>query len=217
MPKETSGVFCLKPVLHCCLSSNDMPGCFIVFNAEVMSSASCMQPSGVCQWRFAREKLTFVYNCRSLCGCCILGVLTLLGSVTAAVGSLSAAWTLHHGVLLRILRAPMFFFDSTPLGRLINRFSEDTYTIDMTIPQVMRWFMMCFFEVLSTIFIIAFAMPLFLVAVVPLSIIYFFTQVPVLPPPPSLLCCTCFLTLVLRLSSLSLTFRHAAVPIENQV
>lgn len=42
-----------------------------------------------------------------------------------AFASTSAAKVLHQGAGRRILRAPMSFFDTTPLGRIINRFSKD--------------------------------------------------------------------------------------------
>ena len=40
-------------------------------------------------------------------------------------------------LLRAVLFAPMAFFDTTPLGRVINRFSKDIYTIDEQIPQVL--------------------------------------------------------------------------------
>ncbi len=39
--------------------------------------------------------------------------------------SLKASNTLHHNLLHKVLRCPMKFFDTTPLGRIVNRFSKD--------------------------------------------------------------------------------------------
>lgn len=47
--------------------------------------------------------------------------------VTACV---RAARALHSNLLARVLRAPLSFFDKTPVGRLLNRFSRDTNEID---------------------------------------------------------------------------------------
>ena len=42
------------------------------------------------------------------------------------LGSLTAAKRMHQGLLDNVLRLPMSFHDSTPTGRLLNRFARDT-------------------------------------------------------------------------------------------
>ena len=57
-----------------------------------------------------------------------LGVLLLLGiikAVSLAIRLLAGSSKLHDAMLKRILYSPMAFFDSTPSGRIINRFSKD--------------------------------------------------------------------------------------------
>ena len=47
---------------------------------------------------------------------------------------------LHNSMLKRVTHAPMLFFHSNPLGRIINRFSKDTAMADSVITsQVMVW------------------------------------------------------------------------------
>src|SRR4051794_17346213 len=45
-------------------------------------------------------------------------------------GSLRASRKLYEDFLNRIMRAPLRFFDTTPVGRILNRFSSDFETID---------------------------------------------------------------------------------------
>ncbi|KAG0256041.1 hypothetical protein DFQ27_005933 [Actinomortierella ambigua] len=51
-----------------------------------------------------------------------------------AVGRVRAAEVIHSTMLHNVLRLPMSFFDTTPMGRIINRFSSDLYSIDEHLP-----------------------------------------------------------------------------------
>ncbi|KRD23269.1 ATP-binding cassette domain-containing protein [Streptomyces sp. Root264] len=46
-----------------------------------------------------------------------------------------AGQSLHKGMLEKVLRAPMPFFDENPSGRVLSRFSADTETIDLELPE----------------------------------------------------------------------------------
>ena len=41
-------------------------------------------------------------------------------------------------MLQRIMKSPMSYFDTTPLGRIINRFAKDVDTVDNIIPVTLR-------------------------------------------------------------------------------
>ena len=62
----------------------------------------------------------------------------LIGSFALAIGGFFASSVLHNKMLANILRSPMSFFDTTPLGRILNRFSKDVYTVDESIPNSYR-------------------------------------------------------------------------------
>ena len=53
--------------------------------------------------------------------------------------------SLHNSMLKRVVQAPMRFFHSNPLGRIINRFSKDTAMADSVVAsQVMFWLQVSF-------------------------------------------------------------------------
>ena len=60
--------------------------------------------------------------------------------VAIVSGTLLASRTLHGKLLVRIMHAPMHFFDTTPLGRIINRFSKDIDILDTTMQLTLRYF-----------------------------------------------------------------------------
>ncbi|KAI8803966.1 P-loop containing nucleoside triphosphate hydrolase protein [Cladochytrium replicatum] len=64
-----------------------------------------------------------------------LGLLLLISAVgpyaTRVLGSFAASKRLHERMLSRVLNAPLSFFSVTPIGRIINRFSNDMATLDI--------------------------------------------------------------------------------------
>ena len=101
----------------------------------------------------------------------------LFASFALALGGIFASKKLHNSMMNSIMRSPMSFFDTTPLGRILNRFSKDVYTIDETIPRSLRGFIMTVFSVVSTIIVILIATPIFAVVIFPLGFLYAFIQV----------------------------------------
>ena len=59
----------------------------------------------------------------------------------------------------------------------MNRFSKDVDVIDINIPSAIRMWLGTGSGVFTTLFIISYSTPIFLVAVVPLGILYYFIQV----------------------------------------
>ncbi|KAG1691087.1 Multidrug resistance-associated protein 1 [Nymphon striatum] len=56
-----------------------------------------------------------------------------IGGMGFAYGTVKAGEILHENMLQNIMRSPMSFFDTTPMGRIINRFSKDISVIDVNI------------------------------------------------------------------------------------
>uniref|UniRef100_A0A7N5ZYM6 ATP-binding cassette, sub-family C (CFTR/MRP), member 3 n=1 Tax=Anabas testudineus TaxID=64144 RepID=A0A7N5ZYM6_ANATE len=104
------------------------------------------------------------------------GILVLISSFTLAMGNMSAARKLHHNLLTNKLHTPQSFFDTTPIGRIINRFSKDIYVIDEALPATVLMFLGTFFVSLSTMIVIISSTPIFAVVIAPLAFIYIFVQ-----------------------------------------
>jgi len=101
----------------------------------------------------------------------------LLCAFTLAEGVLRSATLLHTSILKSGLRAPMSFFDSTPIGRIINRFSKDIDVVDSQLPRSLHSWIACALSVMGTVIVICYSTPLFLIVVLPMSIIYYLVQV----------------------------------------
>ncbi|KAI9340135.1 P-loop containing nucleoside triphosphate hydrolase protein [Zopfochytrium polystomum] len=100
-----------------------------------------------------------------------------LFSALVAVGGIKAARSLHVKALWRVLRSPVGFFDTNPLGRLLNRFSRDQDIVDNTLSDAVRLFCITFATALSTFGLVCYATSgWFLLGLVPLMVVYYFVQ-----------------------------------------
>lgn len=108
---------------------------------------------------------------------CAAGItLCLITSLTVEFLGLSAATNLHHNLLNKIIHAPIRFFDITPLGQILNRFSADTNIIDQHIPPTLESLTRSTLLCLSAIGVIASITPAFLAALLPLAVAFYFIQ-----------------------------------------
>ncbi|XP_028915134.1 canalicular multispecific organic anion transporter 1 [Ornithorhynchus anatinus] len=103
--------------------------------------------------------------------------LSILGAMLlAAYGATWASYLLHKELLGNILKVPMSFFDTTPTGRIVNRFANDISTVDDLLPMSFRSWLLCFLGIISTLVMICTATPVFIVVIIPLAIFYIFIQ-----------------------------------------
>ncbi|XP_014108153.1 PREDICTED: multidrug resistance-associated protein 1 isoform X1 [Pseudopodoces humilis] len=97
-------------------------------------------------------------------------------SMVVSIGGIFASRHLHHNLLHNVLRSPMSFFDRTPSGNLVNRFSKEIDTIDSAIPPIIKMFMGSTFNVIGACIIILLTTPIAAVIIPPLGLFYFFVQ-----------------------------------------
>lgn len=90
---------------------------------------------------------------------------------------IKASKSLHEKLLISVLRANLRFFETTPIGRIVNRFTKDIEATEDSIPYSIKSLIECSLSLLSTIIIISTSTPVFLAALLPISIFYIFVQV----------------------------------------
>ncbi len=100
-----------------------------------------------------------------------------LGLVFLVNGVCRASRRLHRALLNNVLRSSATRFDIIPVGRLINRFSQDMYTIDYHIRFNLDIWFKCIFHALVSVSVISYSTPFVVVPLVPLAAFYFAVQV----------------------------------------
>ncbi|GAQ44111.1 hypothetical protein AtubIFM55763_002709 [Aspergillus tubingensis] len=90
--------------------------------------------------------------------------------------SIEASRKLHERMAFAIFRSPMSFFETTPSGRILNRFSSDVYRIDEVLARTFNMLFGNSAKAIFTMIVIASSTPAFLILVIPLSYVYFSYQ-----------------------------------------
>eukprot|EP01126_Amoeba_proteus_P001422 TRINITY_DN10405_c0_g1_i1.p1 TRINITY_DN10405_c0_g1~~TRINITY_DN10405_c0_g1_i1.p1 ORF type:complete len:386 (-),score=80.72 TRINITY_DN10405_c0_g1_i1:8-1165(-) len=86
---------------------------------------------------------------------------------------LTSSTRAHNLTFKKLLQAPMSFFDVTPLGRILNRFSNDMNKLDTELPLVLEDLLHFFHSIFATILIIALSMPWFVLVAIPVVAAFF--------------------------------------------
>ncbi|KAL0104449.1 hypothetical protein PUN28_017289 [Cardiocondyla obscurior] len=92
------------------------------------------------------------------------------------LGCWLAARQMHIVMLRAVMRAPLTFFDTTPIGRIISRFAKDVDVLDTSLPPQISDTIYCLFEVIATLVVISYSTPIFIVVILPIGAIYYFIQ-----------------------------------------
>ncbi|XP_059740439.1 ATP-binding cassette sub-family C member 4, partial [Bos taurus] len=88
----------------------------------------------------------------------------------------NSSQTLHNKILESILRAPILFFNSNPIGRILNHFSKDIGHMDDLLPLIFQDFIQAFLLVIGVVGVMVAVIPWIVIPVIPLGITFFFLQ-----------------------------------------
>lgn len=86
-------------------------------------------------------------NRSTVSGVACLAATNLVATLLLSLGAISGARRMHAQLLASVFRWPMATFDTTPTGRLINRFSADVFVVDVLLPEMFRIFLVVLFAV----------------------------------------------------------------------
>lgn len=87
--------------------------------------------------------------------------------------AMRASTQLHNFMFRGITRAAMYFFNTNPSGRILNRFSKDMGQVDEILPAVMMDVIQIFLSLGGIVIVIAIVNPLFLLPTMVLGVIFY--------------------------------------------
>lgn len=98
--------------------------------------------------------------------------LAFVTCVAFALASLSASLSVFNAAMAAVLGSPVSFFDTTPIGRILSRFSKDQDTLDAELWTTLFQLMYTFTSVLGTIALVFYTFPLLGIIFAPLLLLY---------------------------------------------
>lgn len=110
--------------------------------------------------------LGMAYALSSLVHTCVMWIFCTIAGSTK----------LHNMMATSVLRAPMSFFETTPIGRILNRFSSDINKVDEVLGRVFSMFFANSTKVFFTIFVICYSTWQFIFIALPLGVLYVYYQ-----------------------------------------
>jgi ABC-type multidrug transport system fused ATPase/permease subunit len=167
-----------------------------VTHAPTLSGMGTCMKSGTCSWNmpfFAQQKqehysygvmpASFRIMNNDVDSTYFLGVYAILGLIFMFItfvregflfgGSLAASRRVHERLIQKVAHAKFRFFDQTPLGQLMNRFSKDIEAVDQEVAPVAIGVIHCFASIITIVILISIITPAFLIAASVISVLYF--------------------------------------------
>ncbi|KAF9928278.1 hypothetical protein FBU30_002500 [Linnemannia zychae] len=100
-------------------------------------------------------------------------LLVFLAAIMMSFTIVKTANAMHDAAFKRVLYSPLAFFDTTPLGRILNRFSRDVDTLDNVLWNTIYEFTITVVTLLGTFILIIVVFPWMTLAIVPIVVMYY--------------------------------------------
>jgi ATP-binding cassette subfamily C (CFTR/MRP) protein 1 len=114
-----------------------------------------------------------VYFALGIVGSAMIFIQTTIMWIFCAI---RASKALHESMAHAMFRSPMNFFETTPVGRILNRFSTDMFRVDEAMGRSFSDLFGCLARVGFTLGVICVTTPMFIVVLIPLSVLYLYIQ-----------------------------------------
>jgi ABC-type multidrug transport system fused ATPase/permease subunit len=108
---------------------------------------------------------------------CFLGFASFAMQLFVYFAGYAASRKLHALILGGVLRAPTSFFDTTPIGRIINRFAKDVDSVDSSLPSSFSSSFGTLTSTLITMIILIYGSWFAIFALIPLALLFALIQV----------------------------------------
>ncbi|XP_055908743.1 probable multidrug resistance-associated protein lethal(2)03659 [Eupeodes corollae] len=104
-------------------------------------------------------------------------IVTLCRSFIFFSCAMKASIYLHNAMFEGVTRATMYFFNTNPSGRILNRFSKDMGQVDEILPSVMIDVVQIFLQLIGIVVLVALVNPVFLLPTAILGVIFYYLRV----------------------------------------
>ncbi|RKP09485.1 P-loop containing nucleoside triphosphate hydrolase protein [Thamnocephalis sphaerospora] len=146
----------------------------IVFAFASVSSVTALQIYSLEVWTNEKKRTlisNLVYTGLYLVGTVGFAGLTILAYYMLYTAAYQASHVLHKQLTEKVVGARLRFFDRTPIGRIMNRFSKDVSTVDQEIPDNIAFFLSNSAVAIFALLVVAVILPWFALAIIVIVIV----------------------------------------------
>jgi ABC-type multidrug transport system fused ATPase/permease subunit len=146
---------------------------FLVFSSSQLARLAC--DFYLAKWsRATDEHRESMFQGSYYIAICVLFVLLWIRSSSLNIPAVLSTKNLHESALRSVISAPITeFFDTHTIGEILNKFSKDSETVDVNIPEFMLQMLIGWLQVLSVFALCIWTIPWFVLVALPLGIGYY--------------------------------------------